>query len=234
MTTPATDYNQQLLAYLQTWRQFLEQSTTDGARTALPGRPSAMPFTPPCRRHAARMPACHHAARMPPTAQPPCRPRRLDYTQQLLGYLQAWRHYLEQATGAATGPPAVHPTADAPTADVPGARARVARPRLCERTTCGGRAERRPDTARPADEPAPDAASLDDARRSTSPSERAPERGFGSAYSWAAGTPRPRRVPAGRATIALLRSRCADGAGDVVGNRVEAPSAERYRTRRPN
>ena len=62
-----------------------------GAPPAMPGMPPAMPGMPP----------------MPPTAAEshPMPPSPADYTQQLLAYLQAWRHYLEQATGAATGPP---------------------------------------------------------------------------------------------------------------------------------
>lgn len=90
MTTSPLDHNQQLLAYLQTWRQLLEQSM---AMAGLPvaATPSAMPAASP------GMPF------MPPV--PPVTPAPADYTQQLFGYLQAWRQYLEQVTGAVPGAP---------------------------------------------------------------------------------------------------------------------------------
>lgn len=95
MTPFATDYAQQLLAYLQAWRQYLEQTTgtTTPAQHPPPApcgmlpTPPAAPFVPP------PMPSA--AASIPMTTPP------ADYTQQLLAYLQAWRQYLEQAMGTA-------------------------------------------------------------------------------------------------------------------------------------
>ncbi|BBZ61065.1 FAD-dependent oxidoreductase [Mycolicibacterium monacense] len=71
------DANQQLLAFLQAWRQLLEQWTAllSGAGTPFP------------------MPA------PPGTANAPA-PAPADYSQQLFGQLQAWRRYLEHAAGA--------------------------------------------------------------------------------------------------------------------------------------
>jgi hypothetical protein len=109
MTTPA-DYTQQLLAYLQAWRRYLEQTmgTTatappvPAASWAMPATPAA-PLAPPMPPPAAGLPMT-----MPPT----------DYTQQLLSYLQAWRQYLEQAMGsAAPGQP--YPTTPSPAATTP-------------------------------------------------------------------------------------------------------------------
>ncbi len=114
MTTSPLDYNQQLLAYLQAWRQLLEQSMTMAgtpfavAPSAMPAVPPGMPFMPP-------MPP------MPPAAPvPPVPPSPADYTQQLFGYLQAWRQYLEQVTGAAPGllqPPFLQPPTSQPSDD---------------------------------------------------------------------------------------------------------------------
>ncbi len=110
MTMP-TDYSQQLLAYLQAWRQVLEQVTPMvpglSSPPAMPGMPPAMPGMPP----------------VPPTPPagptPPMPPSPADYTQQLLAYLQAWRRYLEQATGPATGPPPSHTPASGEQKEVP-------------------------------------------------------------------------------------------------------------------
>lgn len=79
-----TDYNQQLLAYLQVWRQLLEQTMA-----LTPGVP--MPTVPV-------MPTM-------PAAPAPSPPAPADYTQQLFGYLQAWRRYLEQTAGRPPTPP---------------------------------------------------------------------------------------------------------------------------------
>lgn len=108
MSTPATDYNQQLLAYLQTWRQLLDQWMAMAAGLPFPTPPSVMPtapsggyFMPPT---APFMPPS--VPFMPPTASvPPMPPAPADYTQQLFSYLQAWRQYLEQMTGAKPGAP---------------------------------------------------------------------------------------------------------------------------------
>ena len=114
MTSP-TDYGQQLLTYLQAWRQYLEQAT--GAAMPMqpfPGAPSGMnttlsvpaympPMVPSMPPMAPSMPPMAPVVPpMPPaatSAAPAVTPT--DYTQQLLTYLQAWRQYLEQATGAA-------------------------------------------------------------------------------------------------------------------------------------
>lgn len=94
MTTPSpTDYAQQLLAYLQAWRQYLEQ--TKGVMTPsqpAPPAPGGMPATPPAAPFA--------PPPMPAAASMPMATPSTDYTQQLLAYLQAWRHYLEQTMGA--------------------------------------------------------------------------------------------------------------------------------------
>lgn len=107
MTAPRFDAN--LLAYLQAWRQYLEQmasSATMGfgvppaaqwpvaAVPPLPAPPTVAPVPP--------MPPAPPAL-APPPAYSPAPP--MDYTQQLLSTLQAWRHYLEQAGPAQTAPP---------------------------------------------------------------------------------------------------------------------------------
>ncbi|WP_256736020.1 hypothetical protein [Mycolicibacterium hippocampi] len=92
MTYPP-EHNQQLNAYLQAWRQVLEP-LTPGITAAMPfpsapwGMPPMPPFTPP----------------IPTAPPPPAPPMPADYTQQLFGYLQAWRQYLEHATGAQPAP----------------------------------------------------------------------------------------------------------------------------------
>jgi hypothetical protein len=105
MTPFPTDQAQQLLAYLQAWRQYLEQSL--GVMTPsqpLPPAPWGMPAAPPA--------APSPAAASVPVANPPI-PPTADYTQQLLAYLQAWRQYLEQAMGAAA-PGQPYPTIPPP------------------------------------------------------------------------------------------------------------------------
>jgi hypothetical protein len=117
MTTPSpSDYGNQLLAYLQAWRQYLEQ--TKGAMTPsqpAPGTPGGMPAWPPAAPLVPPMPA---GAGVPPT--PPTPPT--DYTQQLLAYLQAWRLYIEQVMGAAA-PGQPYPTHSATPPPVPPAPA---------------------------------------------------------------------------------------------------------------
>lgn len=117
-TTP--DLNQQLLGFLQTWRQLLEQWGAMIAGAAFPHALSVMPttsaggqFMPPGMPfNPAGMPP------MPPTA-PLAPPSPADYTQQLFGYLQAWRQYLEQM--ASTRPASPQPsTAPPPTANSSG------------------------------------------------------------------------------------------------------------------
>ena len=110
MFTPTPDYSQQLYAYLQTWRQSMEQWA------AMPPGPS-FPTAPPlahgaeCRPHAIRTArdAVHATAAGRFGATHPCwyhrPPAPADYTQQLFKYLQAWRQYLEQMTGARPASP---------------------------------------------------------------------------------------------------------------------------------
>src|SRR4051794_28566325 len=102
MFTPTTDYNQQLFRYLQTWRELLEQWSTMTGGLPFPTAQSAMPTAPP----GAFMPPMPPMSAMPPmspiASMPPA---PADYTQQLFGYLQAWRQYLEQMTGAWPGSP---------------------------------------------------------------------------------------------------------------------------------
>jgi len=93
MPSPA-DHGQQLLAYLQAWRQYLEQ--TVGGTTATQHPPAAawgMPAAPPTP-----------AAAGVHTPAPP-----IGYTQQLLAYLHAWRQYLEYAAGQSYPPPVAPP-----------------------------------------------------------------------------------------------------------------------------
>ena len=121
MFTPTTDYNRQLLAYLQAWQQLLQQWTAMTPGLPFPTAPSVMPtapaggqFMPPTVPF---MPSTvPFMPPMPPTApMPPMPPAPADYTQQLFSYLQAWRQYLEQMTGARPGSPSAS-TAQPPTA----------------------------------------------------------------------------------------------------------------------
>ncbi len=117
--TPFPTDAQQLLAYLQAWRQYLEQTTgtTTPAQLSPPvpwgmsATPPALPLMPP-----PMPPAAASIAMTPPPA---------DYTQQLLAYLQAWRQYLEQAMGTAA-PGRSHPSY--PATAPPGATAAAAAP----------------------------------------------------------------------------------------------------------
>ncbi|OBF32593.1 hypothetical protein A5719_28610 [Mycolicibacterium peregrinum] len=107
MTYPP-DYSQQLYAYLQAWRQFLEPLTAMAAMAAgmaVPpgpwagpgGYPIPAPGLPP-------YPTAYPAQPPSPPAAPvsPAQVPAADYTQQLFGYLQGWRQQLEQMTGTAT------------------------------------------------------------------------------------------------------------------------------------
>ncbi|MGO9156961.1 NAD(P)-binding protein [Mycobacterium sp.] len=126
MFTPAMDYNQQLLAYLSAWQQFLQQwpATTAGLPFptppgVMPGAPAAGQFMPP---PAPFVPPT--APFMPPSAQvAPMPPAPGDYAQQLFSYLQAWRQYLEQMTGMRPGSPQPSP------AQPPGERWKSSPPR---------------------------------------------------------------------------------------------------------
>ncbi len=96
MTSPM-DYNQHLLSYLQAWRQLLEASAAMASGSSglpIPPMPGGMPPMPPTPF----MPPMEPPGTSTPGASPPT-----DYTQQLFGYLQAWRQHLEQAIGAAPG-----------------------------------------------------------------------------------------------------------------------------------
>jgi hypothetical protein len=121
MFPPTPDYNVQMFAYLQAWRQFLEQwaammpspsPTVPFLWPTVPFMPAGGQFTPPTAPLMPPMPPF-----MPPTPAapaPPMPPAPADYTQQLFSYLQAWRQYLEQMTGASRSPQA--PTAQQPSA----------------------------------------------------------------------------------------------------------------------
>ena len=89
MTVPF-DYSQQVYAYLQAWRQMLESLAAMAAAMPLPGALPGM------------IPAAPYPAAPPPGTSTP--PALADYTQQLFGYLQAWRQYLEQTVGAPAAP----------------------------------------------------------------------------------------------------------------------------------
>lgn len=94
MTNPM-NYNQKLLSYMQAWRQLLEASAalTSGMPIGGPS-PMGMPPMPPMPF----MPPMTAPGTTPPGSSPPA-----DYSQQLFGYLQAWRQYLEHATSNASG-----------------------------------------------------------------------------------------------------------------------------------
>lgn len=97
MFTPSPDYLQQLFAYLQAGQQLLQQWTTASGGPQLP----ANPFMPPNPAAAGYpMPA------MPLPAQP-----APDYAQQLFGYLQSWRQYLEQMAPTPATPAQSSPAA---------------------------------------------------------------------------------------------------------------------------
>lgn len=108
MTMPQHDPN--LLAYLQAWRQYLEQVASAAvapgfAFPVMPQLPSpAMPLVPP---PIPPMPPGFGTPMPPAFGPPPIQPTvaPADHTQQLLTALQAWRQFLEQAlrTPAAGG-----------------------------------------------------------------------------------------------------------------------------------
>jgi uncharacterized protein with NAD-binding domain and iron-sulfur cluster len=105
MTPSPTEPDQQLLAYLQTWQKLVEQTMA-----MMADAPTRMPVPPPMVP-GVQMPT---APTMPPSPT--------DYAQQLFGYLQAWRQYLEHATGAAPGvvqPPPPPPPSPAPPTPTP-------------------------------------------------------------------------------------------------------------------
>ncbi len=102
-----------LLAYLQAWRQLLEASAALTSGWPLASGAAGMPPMPFGMPPGSPMPP------MPPGmapgfgAGPPNPPA--DYAQQLFGYLQAWRHYLEQAVTNASGSiQPLQPTGSAP------------------------------------------------------------------------------------------------------------------------
>lgn len=105
VTPPPADHNEQLLTYLAVWQQLLEKTmamlggpSVMATPGAIPGMPAGMSFPPPMA---------------PGTPMPTVPPSPTDYAQQLFGYLQAWRQYLERVPGATTVPPqpaAAYPT----------------------------------------------------------------------------------------------------------------------------
>jgi hypothetical protein len=113
-------YDRHMFAYLQAWRQFLEQWAAMVPMAPWPTAPwgcPAMPFMPAGGQF--MPPTAPFMPPMPPTPTapaPPMPPAPADYTQQLFSYLQAWRQYLEQMTGAGSGSPqasaAQQPTAE--------------------------------------------------------------------------------------------------------------------------
>jgi hypothetical protein len=96
MTNPM-NYNQQLLSYLQAWRQLLEASAALTSGMPMGASPMGMPPMPPMPPMPF-MPPMTAPGTNPPGSSPPA-----DYSQQLFGYLQAWRQYLEHATSNASG-----------------------------------------------------------------------------------------------------------------------------------
>jgi hypothetical protein len=135
---PSTpDYNQQLFAYLHAWRQFLEQwaamtafpsPTAPFTYPTVPFMPAGGQFMPPTAAFMPPMPPFMPqtpAAPAPPTPAAP--PAPADYTQQLFGYLQAWRQYLEQMPGACPGSPQA-PTGENHPADDNGKKSDAPRP----------------------------------------------------------------------------------------------------------
>lgn len=107
MTAPQFDPN--LLAYLQAWRQYLEQLA--GTATMGLGLPAAaqwpMAAGPPMQMPPAMPPM------PPPLVGPPAYSSAppTDYTQQLLMTLQAWRQYLEQSAAPPAAPEYLPPSA---------------------------------------------------------------------------------------------------------------------------
>jgi hypothetical protein len=93
MTTPP-DYQQQLATYLGAWRQLFEALTTLATATPLPAIPPGLAAAP-----------------MAPPGSPVGMPGAADHTQQLFGYLQAWRQYLEQTAEQTSAGPAPHASA---------------------------------------------------------------------------------------------------------------------------
>lgn len=104
MTTPHHDAN--LLAYLQAWRQYLEQMAKAAVSPGLSIPAAPLPVPPPIPFAPPGLPP------MPPSfGAPPAFPSPVpaDYTQQLLATLQAWRQYLEQSAAPPPLPPSALP-----------------------------------------------------------------------------------------------------------------------------
>ncbi|MDH6198750.1 uncharacterized protein with NAD-binding domain and iron-sulfur cluster [Mycobacterium frederiksbergense] len=103
MTTPPVDPSQQLFAYLQAWRQYLEQALGGVAPGSLfPAVLSPVPSMQP----GPAVPAMQPLPAMPMPQAPLLTGLPFDYTQQLLGYVQAWRQYLEHTLSTPPSPPA--------------------------------------------------------------------------------------------------------------------------------
>jgi hypothetical protein len=160
MSAPLPDYNHQMLAYLQIWRDILEKAATATAALAanMAFTPPSMPFLPP-----GMPPMMPGTPQMPPA--PAVAPAPLDYAQQLFSNLQTWRQYLEQLA-ASPGPaqPSPAPAASAnasggyPTNDGAGASS-PAYPHLnrippsADDLSRGGYVERKASAATSASEP---------------------------------------------------------------------------------
>jgi FAD dependent oxidoreductase len=113
MTSPM-DF-QQLLAYMQIWRQLLEQTTNVVPGLPFPAFPTpGAPLVPPVVTSSPMPPT---GAFGPPPGLNAMPPAPADYAQQLFGYLQAWRHYLEQSAGPAG--PLAQPTTQPPLPTLP-------------------------------------------------------------------------------------------------------------------
>ena len=239
MTTSPTDNTQQLLAYLQAWRQYLEQGAGAMAPAQLlpPAAPGLFTTLPTAPLAPPPMPSA--AASQPMTFSP------IDYTLQLLTCLQAWRQYLEQAMGVAAPGRPLYPTAPpAPTtATAPPCPTTPPPPATTTATTAGqsGPASSptssaveivRPSNpfqselvgplmADPSGRPSP-GPSLYDPARSTAPLEVRSQSGSGSAYSQAASA-----APTGASAQVESPSLYSDvGAGTSPGQEHKGESLE--------
>ncbi|WP_019971900.1 FAD-dependent oxidoreductase [Mycobacterium sp. 141] len=133
MTQPTMppDPGLQLLSYLQSWRQYLQQAGLGGPGGSLPS-PAGLPL--------------------------PASPT--DYTQQLLTYLQAWRRYLEQTVGEATGRPTEGDGPPASSVSYSGEEVVAPADDYGIQTTATGRPRRVPQPAQSRQDPAPQTPSV--------------------------------------------------------------------------
>lgn len=118
MTSPQHDPN--LLAYLQAWRQYLEQTASAAVSPGLSIPAAPLPLSPPIPFAPPGLPPMPPSFGAPP-AFPPSIPA--DHTQQLLAALQAWRQYLEHSAGQPPAPqstlPPRPPASSVPSRPVP-------------------------------------------------------------------------------------------------------------------